>query len=282
MSNDLLSWPDMRVILPRGWDIRLSPRFITYRPNFRIYIETPRYILKTAENMGELLSVFKLRYQNFLENTASAKKHAGYDVDEFDSECDHIIIIDRDTNKVCGNYRVISSVLSPKFYSQTEYNLDDFLKSEESKLELGRACIHYGHRNGHVIDLLWRGIARYVHLTGARYLFGCSSLKTTCPRESKRISQYFLEQGLIEKQFNIYPLEHFNMGLTHIQALPLSDSEVKKKIPSLLRTYISAGSKICDTPALDKEFECIDFVTILDLENISSTYKRRYLDREVL
>jgi putative hemolysin len=52
--------------------------------------------------------------------------------------------------------------------------------------------------------------------------------------------------------------------------------EAKGLIPPLLRSYFSAGSKVYGQPALDVEFKCIDFITILDMEQISSSYKRRY------
>ncbi len=39
-------------------------------------------------------------------------------------------------------------------------------------------------------------------------------------------------------------------------------------VPKLLRAYLSLGAWICGEPALDREFKTIDFLTVMDLENL--------------
>jgi putative hemolysin len=46
------------------------------------------------------------------------------------------------------------------------------------------------------------------------------------------------------------------------------------KIPKLLRAYLSLGARICGAPALDREFKTIDFLTLLDLENLAPAARR--------
>lgn len=263
--------------LPRGWDIRFSPRFIAYTPTYDIDIETSHYRLETAATMKDLLEVFELRHQIFLEDTGAAKEDSdGYDLDDFDSICDHIIIRSKENDKIVGTYRVISSLYSDSFYSQTEFDLDQFINSSGHKLELGRACIHHGHRNGAVIDLLWRGIAEYIKLTGSRYLFGCSSLKITDPQDAKAVFEYLGENGQLEDRFQIRPIGEFNMHFGDVTPSNMEACDVKSLIPPLLRSYFTAGSKVFGEPALDRDFKCVDFLTILDMENLTSGYRRRY------
>ena len=263
--------------LPRGWDIKFSPRFMAYVPTYEINIETKSYSLETASSVKDLLEVFELRHQIFLEDVGAAKiEDDGYDLDEFDSICDHLIIRSKEDNRIVGTYRVISSLYSDSFYSQTEFNLDEFLDTPGHKLELGRACIHHGHRNGAVIDLLWRGIAEYIKLTGSKYLFGCSSIKIQEACEAKSILNYFNEDGNATDLFKIRPIGKFNMNLEKVEAAKLEPSDVKTLVPPLLRSYFSAGSKVYGHPALDREFKCVDFLTILNCEELTSGYKRRY------
>ncbi len=263
--------------MPRGWDIKFSPRFIAYVPTYEIDIETNNYRLETASTMKDLLEVFELRHQIFLEDVGAAKEgDDGFDVDEFDSICDHIIIRSKEDDRIVGTYRVISSLYSDEFYSQTEFDLDAFLNTPGHKLELGRACIHHGHRNGAVIDLLWRGIAEYIKLTGSKYLFGCSSIKIQDPAESKSILNYFHNDGHGCDDFKIRPIGKFDMNMDAISESLLDDAEVKSLVPPLLRSYFSAGSKVYGQPALDKEFKCVDFLTILNTDELTSGYKRRY------
>ena len=55
----------------------------------------------------------------------------------------------------------------------------------------------------------------------------------------------------------------------------LAEEEVK--IPKLLRAYLTMGAKICGAPALDREFQTIDFLTLLDLESLSPAARERFL-----
>jgi putative hemolysin len=47
-------------------------------------------------------------------------------------------------------------------------------------------------------------------------------------------------------------------------------------VPKLLRTYLSLGAKICGPPALDRDFQTIDFLTLLDLETLSDTAREHF------
>ncbi len=280
MVTDILTSLNIKPLIPRGWDIRLSPRFLTYSPSFEIEIETSKYLLKTASKMSELLNVFELRYQNFLESTKDGASMDGYDVDALDSLCDHIIIIDKESSNVVGTYRVISSLFSNHFYSQGEFSLDQFLKLPGEKLELGRACIHHGHRNGAVIDLLWKGICRYLKITDAKYLFGCSSVKTVDFETSKIIYDHLKDEGMLRNDLGIRSIGKYAMDMG-AEAIQVESEErqriVKAYLPNLLRSYFQAGSRVYGPPALDIEFECIDFLTILNVDEMSSSYKRRYM-----
>jgi putative hemolysin len=49
------------------------------------------------------------------------------------------------------------------------------------------------------------------------------------------------------------------------------------KIPKLMRAYLSLGAWICGPPALDRKFKTIDFLTLLDLENLPPLARARFL-----
>lgn len=250
--------------------IRFSPRFVTYAPRHQINIETKHYTLKTASTMNELMSLFKLRYECFLEENNSQDE--GYDLDEFDHLCDHLLIQDKEGNTV-GTYRVLCSLYNDTFYSQNEFVMDSFLAAPGVKVELGRACIDRAHRNGHVIDLLWKGIGEYCTLTSASFLFGCSSIKTVDSQKASSLTQYFSQTDTMETSYSIIPTDKYSMEIYDCQ---IDEGEMKKEVPPLLRSYFNAGAKVQGEPALDREFHCIDFLTVLDITQITSSFKRRY------
>jgi putative hemolysin len=60
------------------------------------------------------------------------------------------------------------------------------------------------------------------------------------------------------------------------------ESPGEVKVPKLLKTYIAVGARIGGAPAWDREFGTIDFLTLLDLAQLSPAAKHRFLpDREV-
>ena len=55
-------------------------------------------------------------------------------------------------------------------------SLEHLTHLRERAVEVGRSCVHWEHRNGAVIMLLWSGIAQYMKRYGYEYLIGCASI----------------------------------------------------------------------------------------------------------
>lgn len=281
MNIDILNLVSLKPLLPKGWSIKYNPQFLLYRPTFKIHIETSKYILKTADQLSELMNAFELRHQIFLEEVDCHKNQDSYDTDKFDTICDHLIIVDKETEHIVGTYRVLSTSFTDEFYSEEEFHLKDFLSLPGEKMELGRACIHHGHRNGVVIDLLWKGICRYIKLTNSKYLFGCSSVKSTEQAEVQVLFDYLKSENLLKGEHHIKSIGKYAMTMD-LENGEENESEekrafAKKVLPPLLRSYFTAGAFVYGTPALDVDFKCTDFLTILDVENMSAAYKKRYM-----
>jgi len=272
---EMTSFFDVNVNFLDYFKIRINPGFIFYRPKVNFQIETSKYNLRVATSFSELIEVFRFRQEVFFGKSESIE----YDVDSFDSAADHIIVCDANTNKICGTYRITSSENTSKHYSQQEFNLDTFISRPGIKLELGRAAIHPEHRNGHVLDLLWRGIGKYAIETNARYLFGCSSVMTTSPDITNEIFHYLKNNSMISTDYEVSTTPKYTFGFYKEKVAPHKIEQAKEIIPPLLRSYINAGAKICGAPAIDRDFGCIDFMTILDLDEISQTYRKRYFGK---
>lgn len=152
-------------------------------------------------------------------------------------------------------------------------------------LELGRACILPEYRKGAVIALLWRGIADYMIQSKSDYLVGCSSIFSTSPREIAMIFSYLGEIGAIDPDFLVLPqsrfeLNDFDMWLTFFKD-NLNDTHREKSkalIPSLLMSYIKMGAKVASFPALDKDFMCVDFLTLVNKDTLLKTHAQRFFE----
>lgn len=253
-----------------------------FKAHIDLYIEKKNFIIKTANSNEELNASLKLRHDVFLEELLHKTKKSGLDKDRFDHRCDHLMIIDRRNNTLIGTYRLQSSLHTKKWYTATEFHMAHIKKLPGNKLELGRACVHKDYRNGITIALLWEGIHAYMLASQTKYMFGCSSIKTMDPQEIRAIYYYLKGLGHINDDHKVRPRGKFNVpGLKRqIRLHPLLQHEMeigsfKDKIPSLLQSYLKVGAKVCGAPALDRSFKCIDFLTLLDVDDMSKSYSRK-------
>jgi putative hemolysin len=269
------------------YQMRLN-RINKFKPKIEVSSEVGPFVVKTASTSEELKEALHLRYQVFHREMIGKTKENGIDVDEYDFLCDHLVIVEKKTNKIVGTYRMNCTDFSNDFYSAREFDLSRIMEQPGIKLELGRACIHKDFRRGVVISLLWRGIADYMAQSHAQLLFGCASIKTENPRQAALIYKYFQAKGRIISEYMApptlpYTMPKLDLWINYFQD-PMTEAEIKEVealIPPLCRAYLKIGAYIGGEPAWDAEFKCIDFLTILHREDLNRTLWKRYkLDSE--
>jgi putative hemolysin len=235
------------------------------------------YRLRFAESLEDLDAAYRLRFLVFnleLGEGLETAYERGYDTDEFDAVCDHLIVEHGRTHQVVGTYRLQTGTSAARnlgYYSAREFDFTPYESLRSFIVELGRASIHREHRSFQVLSLLWRGIAAYAKGRQARYLIGCSSLTSQDPQVGSAMYGS-LQRHLADPKFRTTPLPDYDMPM-----LPVDSTDAKIQPPKLLRAYLSIGANICGRPALDREFKTIDFLTLLDLESMSSCARSRFL-----
>jgi putative hemolysin len=241
--------------------------------------QKPVYTVRFARNDEEIRAALRLRFEVFnLElNEGLASAHAtGMDEDEFDEVCDHLIVVEEGSGAVVGTYRMQTGTMAGLhlgYYSACEFDFTPFEPFRDSLVELGRACVHRDHRSIAVISMLWREIVRYALDRNARYLIGCSSLTSQDPAHGRALYNRFAAEGhLADSKFRTVPLPAFELA----QVEPLADCPPP---PKLLRAYLGIGAKICSTPAIDRAFGTIDFLTMIDCFNADPAAKDRFVER---
>ena len=231
---------------------------------YRLRVATCQADVRAAQTLRFL--VFNLELNEGLESAYATLR----DEDPFDAICDHLLVENEQTGEVVGTYRLQTgpkAVANRGFYSAQEFDFRPYAAINSQIVELGRACVHRDHRNLHVLALLWRGIAEFARTNGCRFLIGCSSMTSQDPRDG---ASAYLELGsryLVDGPLRTNPHQTWACPLDVL-------APVAPKIPKLLRAYLSLGARICGAPALDKEFKTIDFLTLLDLENLPATARR--------
>jgi putative hemolysin len=267
--------------LKNSAQLRLK-RVHKFKAKIEMFIEMGPYIVKTAQSPKELIESFKLRHEVFNQEFREIEG-PGLDFDRYDYFFDHLIIIHKESNAIIGTYRLNCSKFSKESYTALEFDLQFLKKFHEPYLELGRACIKKEYRKGAVISLLWRGIAEYMKLSGSNILFGCSSLKINNARDAALVYKYLFDQKHVFSEYTSSPTKNFKFdnfeswfffyrnGLNELQI-----EEAEQLVPSLLKSYLKLGAKIAAIPAFDKDFDCVDLLTVLKKDDLSKSLADKF------
>ena len=235
------------------------------------------YNVRLARGSADIEAAQRLRFEVFnleLNEGLDTAYLSGLDADRFDECCDHLLVEEAQSGAVVGTYRLQTGQLAAAnlgYYSAQEFDFSPFEPIRCETVELGRACVHKDHRKLNVVNLLWRGIARYATERRARYLIGCSSLTSQDAALGAAMYDALRGEHLVEERFRTEPVGdyRFDTSVTGTERLP---------VPKLLRAYLSIGAKICGPPALDREFKTIDFLTLLDLRALPDAVRNHFLD----
>jgi putative hemolysin len=255
---------------PAGWVPALDP-------DLCISLTLGKYQLRLARSLSDRDAACRLRFKVFnieLGEGLESSYWTGLDQDAFDLFCDHLIVEDRCRGEIVGTYRMQSGEMAADnlgYYSEQEFDLAPFASIRSEVLELGRASIDRHHRTSEVLTLLWRGIVQYARNYRLRYLIGCSSLNSRDPQEGWSLYRQ-IEPFLADPACRTTPAAGYELPVG-----PLNGNLAEVRVPRLLRTYIAVGARICGAPAWDREFGTIDFLTLLDLAQMSPAARNRFL-----
>lgn len=240
------------------------------------------FLIRIAEKKDDLLAAQRLRFDVFnreMGKGLASSVSSGLDCDEYDALCDHLLVVDAGNGIVVGTYRLLLRSRLKKgigFYSEREFDLGRLLRLKGEILELGRSCVHRDYRNNRILRLLWGGILRYVSDHRVHYMIGCPSLYTRDIRELSAVYALMRRDYWSPSRFRVFPHpENRCNGLDAGVSVDGNEKRIFLKLPSLLRSYLKVGARVCGAPAVDEEFGTVDLFILLDTRRISAAYLRR-------
>ena len=258
----------------------------------------PKYIIKTADTKKEQRQAQQLRYKVFADEIKAITNSKGLlkkrEVDSYDEESQHIIVRVKTSpfslEKIVGVYRIMeynSSTDLDKSYSASAMGFDISLFKKNIPyhrfLELGRTCILPEYRKSGVLKLLWKGLYKYIVDNDIDILFGCASFWTIDPDDIREQLTYLKKNYLMDNGIMVSPRDDLytdnGIGLANINYdIPqdMTDMEIFKSLPSLIKAYIKVGSKFGDGAVIDYEFGSIDVFTYVDVNRIDYRVKNYY------
>ncbi|HXH30326.1 MAG TPA: GNAT family N-acyltransferase [Bacteriovoracaceae bacterium] len=251
------------------------------KPRIQIDFENQNYQVKTINSATELAEVMRLRFEVFFKEFSQLPalfSFFTYDIDLHDFLCDHLIVKDKTSGRIIACYRLLASGTDARFYSEGEFDLTDFLRAPGNKLELGRACVHKEFRTGPVISLLWKGLIEYARRSDSKYLFGCSSIPRKDFSSYRPIQADLRRRGAVITEFGSRVQAEFlpPSGLDLGAACDDPGRDAARPLTSLMNMYLLAGAKFSQEAAYDKEMDCLDLLTILDIGQLPASFKRKF------
>jgi putative hemolysin len=251
-------------------------------PDDSLAFEAGAYRVQLADSPALIDAALQLRFAVFnleLGEGLAESYMSGRDQDRFDRLCDHLVVLERATQRVVGTYRLQSYATASAgegFYAAGEFDLAVLPTTMlQQAVEIGRACIAQEHRNSHVLYLLWKGLLTYVRLHQGRYLFGCCSLTSQNPQEGLAAFALLQQQGAMHSAWCVPPHPAFVCHPEQGSAVALD----ALRIPKLFRSYLRYGAQVCSQPALDRAFKTIDFLVVFDSAGMSAALRSFFLDR---
>lgn len=235
-----------------------------------------KFVLGLAEKK-DIKALQKLRYDELILDYDSSKEANGLDASEYDDFCDHLIVKEIDTNKIVGTYRLMTNKhLKHKneFICESEFNISKLKQCPENILELGRAVVHKGYRQGTVLKLLWSGILDYSKMNNVRYLFGTASFHGVNTDDYKNAFSKVYYSNLVDENIMCEAKEP-NAPLCVLKPEEIDPIKAKSEMPSLIKGYLAMGCKVGKGAFIDYDFNSTDIMVILDLQNINETYFNR-------
>ncbi len=239
-----------------------------------------RLFVELASQEAEVREAQALRYRVFSEELGARLKlgAAGLDVDQFDAHCQHLLVREARTGQVVGCTRLLTddgARRCGRFYSEEEFDLGGIPSLRGRLLEVGRTCIAPQYRQGSAIAVLWSGLAGFICLHGIDYLFGCASIP---------LGENDVQAAAMMNRIRRLLMSEETVRVTPRQPLRTTlapDDVLDAPLPALLKAYIRLGAKACGEPCRDSDFGVADVLMLLDVNNLSPTYSRHFLERVI-
>jgi L-ornithine Nalpha-acyltransferase len=243
---------------------------------------------RLAANEADVDAAQALRYRVFYDEMSARPSSESLlrkrDADEFDSICDHILVIDHDSKngaggQVVGTYRLLRRSVAERhggFYSASEYDLSCLVNCPGEIMELGRSCVDAEHRTRPTMQLLWSAIAAYVFRYEISLMFGCASLPGTDPQALGPQLSYLYHQHLAPPEIRLHALPKRYVDMRIVPEADLDPRVALAGLPPLIKGYLRLGGFVGDGAVIDHQFNTTDVSIVVRTDLITEKYFRHY------
>ena len=274
-------------------------------PSDQILLENSEYMVihvKAHQIPNGLYEIGRLREESFRHVGEGTGKQV--DLDRFDLFYTHILLWNKEENKIVGAYRIgqVDYILrrfgKKGLYTNTLFNFKSgFFEQINQALELGRSFIRIEYRKKYSpLFFLWKGIGHFVALhPHYKILFSPVRISNNYSMLSRELiisflKKYHYTRELAElvrtktpitlktiRKSDVRVLSSFSRDIEELSNLISCIEHDKKGVPVLLKQYIQLGGRILGFN-IDRGFSNgLDGLIILDLTGCNEKLLSHYM-----
>ena len=217
-----------------------------------------RYRVRMAEGAQDIAACQALRHACFYGRV-------GLDVDAFDLDRSHVMVMDGDA--LAGTCRVKcyhSGADICDSYAAQRYDLSQLFAYDASLMEVGRFCVAPGIAEADVLRLTWGALAQMVDQANVGLIFGCASFSGVDPSVYDAAFSHLAARYLAPAQWA--PARRAE------EVVPLvvrgEKTQALQQLPTLLRSYLSRGGWVSDHAVVDRDLGTLHVFTGLEVARI--------------
>lgn len=261
------------------------------------------YIARAVQVPWVLQEIGRLREMTF--RLAGEGTGSSIDLDRFDCYYRHLFLWDREKKRIAGAYRlgIVDEILSRHgakgLYTNSLFKYRTQLLLELGPaLELGRSFIREEYQRSYAsLNLLWKGIARFVAVNRLPVLFGPVSISRDYSLVSRKLIVDCLQlnhQGSHLAR-RVKPRRPFRANVksywSRSDLVIMKDIELisdmvsqmekdEKGLPVLVRQYLKLGGKFLGFNVDDEFSDVVDSLIVVDLRMTEGRTLEKYMGKE--
>jgi len=219
-----------------------------------------------ASSPIQLERAFRLRYRVIVDELKANPGLSSTNTlerDFFDRYCEHLIAIERGTDRVVATCRLMLPERAAALgclYSDRRFWLTRLNPIRDQMVEFGRICLTADHRNGVTIGLLWKALLNLAGSSGQRYAVGAAGVSLDDGGDlAVRLSRHLGRTCMAEEPWRAWPRRR----------LPMIEDAVRPQtlltIPPLFKSYLQMGARLLGEPHHDEDFGTAEFPVLIAL-----------------
>ena len=265
----------------------------TDQPSKAFAPQQAKLVCQIAQDPDTIQDVQRFRAKVFGE-AYQTEFADGIDHDPFDHYSIHVLVRDVDSQQIVACSRVITPAAKyalGHYYSETEFQLDDYLTDKADVYEIGRTCVDLDYRGGKALAVLWMGMLPLLFIQlKAKYLIGTVSVNLSdSPQKIIATEGYVHSKAKTKKLKSLAPfcLDEYLGGqeaiFSDIWLHEPSPKQIKKdakkaakqqknqpaydkkQVPSLIKKYRRIGAVFSKQGYFDQQFNCVDYFVSIEV-----------------